>query len=700
VTIAARECASYQDITANLARNNIMESLQDLGAATLYLAGEPIDPRKELEGQPSCRPISGWRFTAGSGYRSRAVSGVWGSLSIVTDPDPGEIITEASTPLLGFHGEPIAGRVVRGATTIELGRAAAERAGRNDLWLQGGTPADPMLFGEPQFTGKYGFGALRCAIDNVDGDNVETIQFPAGVTHVFCYAYYVAPPPSSGTIVIRKETRGAPGGATEAFEFGGNLSYDAGGAFHLSAADGSPGSATFYRAETRPGEARWSVHEEVPDGWKLTEIDCTANGSAVTKNLSDANVDIDLAAGDTVTCTYVDRLTPPKGALLIRKTSEGGVGSFRFEVVEPNGDVVRRTKVKTTREGIAASSKPLELDPGRYRVLEHAPTDRNGEWRPVSAACDGEEAAGDSPTVTIAADTGAVCSFVNRLAYPGRIAIDKETIDGTGTAAFTISPLLDPSTQRHQVAVVHAPRTPVRARGDSTRDLPFGTYVIQEAVGQSQNPDAWSLVATICNRRLVPFEQGRIRVRITAEEPRVNCRFVDLFAPGIAEPDSPVDPPVPGGPEPNLTIEKQLVGQTEGAVPVMTFRLTVSNHSAFTVAGVAATDSPGRGMRIVSEQPSQGTCVQLEQLVCELGAIPPGGQAIVLVEAESPSGAPTVNRAVLGSSSPEASVSDDRASVQVDPPRPHSGQANSNGHPVRTHPSACSSALPPSASRC
>ena len=61
VTIAARECDSYTDVRANLARNNIMESLRDLGADTLYESGEPIDPRTELVGQPACRPLVGWR---------------------------------------------------------------------------------------------------------------------------------------------------------------------------------------------------------------------------------------------------------------------------------------------------------------------------------------------------------------------------------------------------------------------------------------------------------------------------------------------------------------------------------------------------------------------------------------------------------------------------------------------------------------
>src|SRR5262245_11880378 len=78
VTIAARECDSYQDIRGNLARNDIMESLQDLGADTLYQSGDQVDPRTELRGQPKCRPLVGWRFTFGSSYQSKAVSGPWG----------------------------------------------------------------------------------------------------------------------------------------------------------------------------------------------------------------------------------------------------------------------------------------------------------------------------------------------------------------------------------------------------------------------------------------------------------------------------------------------------------------------------------------------------------------------------------------------------------------------------------------------
>ena len=127
VTIAARECPSYTDITANRARNDIQESLEDLGPDTTYSAGQPIDPAKEAADQPNCTPLSDWRFTLGQGYQSRAVSGPWGSLSIVTDPYGTDIVTLPQTPLLDPAGSPT-GQSIAGAVTIELTQAQLERA--------------------------------------------------------------------------------------------------------------------------------------------------------------------------------------------------------------------------------------------------------------------------------------------------------------------------------------------------------------------------------------------------------------------------------------------------------------------------------------------------------------------------------------------------------------------------------------------
>ena len=100
VTIAARVCPAYTDITANRARNNIQESLKNLGADTPYKQGEVVEAATEDRVQPNCRALENWHLTLGRGIESRAVTGPWGSLSIVTNPFADDIVTRESTPLL------------------------------------------------------------------------------------------------------------------------------------------------------------------------------------------------------------------------------------------------------------------------------------------------------------------------------------------------------------------------------------------------------------------------------------------------------------------------------------------------------------------------------------------------------------------------------------------------------------------------
>ena len=270
LTIVARVCPTYQDVMANLARNDIQESLQDLGKNTVYSAGQPIDPAIEAREQPNCKPLPDWTFTLGTGYQSRAVSGTWGSLSIVTGAFSTSLVTQDETALLNDQGQTT-GDQIEGAATIELTPEQADIAARPDaLWIQGGTTTDPVL--DKTYPGQYGFAALRCAIDNLNGDNVEWIGYPSGASHVFCYAYYVKPPPTSGTIIVTK-TVSSPRDATHTFSFGGNISFNADGTFDLAVQNGAPASMTFYRAETGPNDQPWTVQELVPPGWVLSEPD-------------------------------------------------------------------------------------------------------------------------------------------------------------------------------------------------------------------------------------------------------------------------------------------------------------------------------------------------------------------------------------------------------------------------------------------
>ena len=276
MTFVARSCPSYDDVFANRARNDIQESLEDLGPDSPYNTnGESlVDPRVEASApQDACRPLPDWEFTLGHGYQSRAVSGPWGSLSKVTDPFSGSIVTQPATPLYDQYHQRVGRHLIAGATTIELTDEERQQASTaSSLWAQGGMPEDPVLaqtFPGPQ----YGFAALRCATDAVNGDNVEYLFFPAGVTHIFCYAFYVVPPPTSGTITIQKRVVGAPAGENPAFAFDGSISFDPDG---FSLQNGQ--SADFFRA----GGQTWDVHEDPVDQYRVTSVDCsatTASGS-------------------------------------------------------------------------------------------------------------------------------------------------------------------------------------------------------------------------------------------------------------------------------------------------------------------------------------------------------------------------------------------------------------------------------------
>jgi hypothetical protein len=337
VTFVARSCPDYTDIYANKARNDILESLKDLGPDSQYLDNDRlVNPDDEsLPPQDKCTPIADWQFTLGTGFQSRAVTGPWGALSKVTGVfQRAPITTQVSTPLLDQNGDRIGHRRLAGATTIELTQAEREQASNSSqLWAQGGTPTDPVL--ADVFPGpKYGFGALRCATDDVNGDNVEYIYFPTGVTHVFCYAFYVTPPPTAGLITIDKQVSGGLEGDNPSFPFNGTISYDPNG-FQLT----NGGSMDFVRA----GAATWQVTEGSVDNYRLSSIRCTdfnietGEPGRSTSSVEGDTTSISLVAGEHVTCIYANQYVPPPGRAddpqdhtwRNRKLSVPGLAGFR-----------------------------------------------------------------------------------------------------------------------------------------------------------------------------------------------------------------------------------------------------------------------------------------------------------------------------------------------------------------------------------
>ena len=665
LTVAARSCPAYTDITANLARNNIMESLQDLGADTAYRPGEAIDPEVERSAQPDCTPLPDWRFTLGDNYRSRAVSGPWGALSIVTNPFATDVTTQNEVALLDPQGLPT-GKTLKGATTIRLNAQETALASKRSLWVQGGTPTDPILDGE--FPGpQYGFGALRCAVDNLNGDNVEYVAYPAGVTHVFCYAYYVEPPPTSGTIVIRKEVEG-PAGIDETFRFDGNISYNPGGNFNLAVKGGKPAQETFFRgATTGDPHPPWTVRELGTPDWKLDDLSCVSRDgtSKIEASTAAGRASIDLAPGDHVTCTYSNEYAPPPQGLTIRKVTHGGTGHFSYDVGPVGGGEAAHAAVTTSEEGIAAEAdpSPLDLAAGRYAISEQVPESDRGRWVLQAVECDGESLPVKQPVeVTVSARQVRACTFSNDFIPKGSISISKITRGAVGTTGFIVAPLQGEATAYQQSATTVKAGQPARAKGDDTGNLELGHYVITDLPPAPQGGGAWSLTYVECDGRAMPSTQGRIEVSLTVANPRLHCVFTNSF-----DPTPPPAPPQPQPPSPdaNLVLTKRADVPATTVGTTIAYTLTVTNRGSGPADDVTLIDQPQGPATLVSAQTDAGSCGAGLPLICTLGSLPPGATASLTVRMKARSPGLFVNRAVVGTATQEASVLNSEADSKV-----------------------------------
>ena len=373
---------------------------------------------------------------------------------------------------------------------------------------------------------QYGFAALRCAIDNLNGDNVEWIAYPAGARHVLCYAYYVQPPPTSGTIIVKKVVAG---GTSQSFRFTGNISYAADHSFSLAAG----ASQTFFRAA---GSTPWTFTEQVPAGWALDGVVCTSAKGTSTSTVTGAATSVVLAASDTVTCTYTNRLVPPPGGLVLSKRTLGGVDAFRFSVGT-------QTQTITTRlEDAPVAGPPLSLDAGTYTVSETLPDDSPaGRWERVEALCGSTAFGAVEPVrVTIPSGGGAACEFTNRFIHGGSLRVFKSTIGATGTARFQIergdAHYQQRARTRRSRGCASWPAATTRASSSSAPTASSSSARRATAAGH------WELVSVLCDGRPVASAQGRTSVRLTEDDPHQDCTFVDRFT-RDPEPPNPTLPP-------------------------------------------------------------------------------------------------------------------------------------------------------------
>jgi hypothetical protein len=210
-----------------------------------------------------------------------------------------------------------------------------------------------------------------------DGSSVDAIDLEAGesVTCTFSNSQL------TGSIIVEKQTN--PDGSSQSFSFTGDAAGDLTDGQRIVVGDLSPGN--------------YSSTETVPDGWELTDIVC--NDSDSTGDIGAATANFVLAAGETVTCAFINTsLTATDGTItILKQASPSDTGqSFDF-----SGDL---GLFSLAHGGFIVETRA----PGTYAVSETVPAD----WQLDSATCDD-----GSPVSAIDLEAGesVTCTFTNSL---------------------------------------------------------------------------------------------------------------------------------------------------------------------------------------------------------------------------------------------------------------------------------------------
>ena len=279
-----------------------------------------------------------------------------------------------------------------------------------------------------------GWELTDASCDN--GDTPDAITVAAG-NDVICTFLNQA----DANIIVEKQTD--PDGSTVEFDF--TASWDGDG-FSL-ADDGQEDSGDI-------GPGTYSVTETVPDGWELTDIDCTDDQDPTA---------IELVAGETVTCVFYNEAD---SGIIVQKQTDPG-GSTELFTFDPSwGDNFQLADGGSNNSG--------ELDPGLYSVTETVPDG----WDLIAATCsDGSNPA----AINLQAGEVVTCTFVNQA--DANIVVEKQTDPDGSTVEFDFTASWD------------ADGFSLADDGqEDSGDIGPGTYSVTETV-----PVGWELKDVTCS---------------------------------------------------------------------------------------------------------------------------------------------------------------------------------------------------------
>jgi len=253
-----------------------------------------------------------------------------------------------------------------------------------------------------------------------------------------------------GNVIIRKQTD--PDGETALFDYDKSFPTDPASDDEFQLADDG---VQDYENTVLIGSG-YTVDEDLttlPAGWEFVSLDCSASSADTEFVVTDANVTFDIGVGDTLDCTYNNRLQ--QGAILVTKTRKHaaeGPGDHPHAGVDFTVDGVT---VTTNADGEACFDG---LSFGSHTVHESVPAGYHGEDDKTvdvqsNATCDDDPFVGNTVTfhntpltnVSVSVDSqvdGGTASEMSCVDSDGNVTSDSTGADGDGSVSV---PDLEPT---------------------------------------------------------------------------------------------------------------------------------------------------------------------------------------------------------------------------------------------------------------
>jgi hypothetical protein len=264
-----------------------------------------------------------------------------------------------------------------------------------------------------------------------------------------------------------------PGSDAQNFEFDDNIDGCSFGPLDDDPSSGTPNGDTC--ADLEPGA--YFVIEDVPAGWRLVDIDCEGDDeSDIDTDEENARVDIELAAGEDITCTFFNELEEPEpGSITIVKVVPGS-DTQNFEFDDNINGCSFGPLDDDPSSGTPNSDTCDDLEPGFYFVEEDVPDG----WALVDIICEGDDEsdidvdiANALVEIDLAAGEDITCTFFNE----AEAEIEEEAPTATPTPIDQVQGQVATATPTPVVAVEGAISPPRTGSGGLTNGSASGWRV-------------------------------------------------------------------------------------------------------------------------------------------------------------------------------------------------------------------------------